>query len=134
MFCPPPIGASVLVITDDTQAESGSILGVFFNDVDRPLKVPAGEFWLVHQSGAFLKFTDDGRISLNSAVGIGLTGPTKITGTLEVTQAVTADAGVAVTGGLTTDTFTSTGATKLGGTGGNPVNTTGGAAVNVKAT
>jgi uncharacterized protein (DUF2345 family) len=34
--------------------------------------VPSGEFWLVHQSGSFLKFTNDGKVSVNSASDLDL--------------------------------------------------------------
>ena len=133
LFCPPPIGAQVSVEFQEGDREAGEATGVTFNDADRPLAVPAGEFWLVHSAGAFLKFTNDGQVTLNSTAGIGLIGPTKITGTLEVTGKVTADAGLAVTGGSTTDTLTSTSTTSLGGGTQSPVKNVAGTAAHVTA-
>ena len=44
----------------------------FFNDDYRPLAVPSGELWLVHQSGAYLKLTNDGKVSINAAAEIDI--------------------------------------------------------------
>lgn len=44
-------------------------------------------------------------VTVTAPGGIGMVGPTKITGTLEVTGKVTCDAGLAVTGGETVDTL-----------------------------
>ena len=48
-------GAQVLVIAQEGDAEHGVIIGAVWSTVDRPLAAPAGELWLQHQSGSFLK-------------------------------------------------------------------------------
>jgi hypothetical protein len=37
--------------------------------------VPSGEFWLVHQSGSYLKFTNDGDVLMNAARNMTLSAP-----------------------------------------------------------
>ncbi|EJN10477.1 hypothetical protein PMI40_00005, partial [Herbaspirillum sp. YR522] len=49
--------------------------GRTFNDVDRPLAVQSGEFWLMHKLGGSIKLTNDGKVSVNSAVEINAAGP-----------------------------------------------------------
>ena len=48
-------GAQVLVIAQEGDAEHGVIIGAVWSTVDLPLAAPAGELWLQHQSGSFLK-------------------------------------------------------------------------------
>ncbi len=67
LFAPPSVGDAVEVQFQEDDAEAGYVSGRFFNDSDQALKVPAGEFWLVHKTGAFLKFFNDGHIELNAA-------------------------------------------------------------------
>jgi len=43
----------------------------FFSGI-QPLAVQSGEFWLVHQSGASLKLTNDGKASLNSTTEVDI--------------------------------------------------------------
>jgi hypothetical protein len=45
----------------------------FYSTVTKPLPVPSGEFWLVHASGAFIKLTNDGKLSLQDGAGSFLT-------------------------------------------------------------
>jgi hypothetical protein len=47
---------------------AGYISKRFYSTVTRPPgPVPSGESWRVHKSGSFLKFTNDGKVSVNSA-------------------------------------------------------------------
>lgn len=71
----PAIGDQVDVHFEDGDAGSGFVCSRFFDDQDRPMPVPSGEFWLVHQSGSFLKFTSDGKVSLNGQAEIDVTTP-----------------------------------------------------------
>jgi hypothetical protein len=46
---------------------AGYISKRFFSSITRPPgPVPAGESWRVHETGSFLKFTNDGKVSVNS--------------------------------------------------------------------
>jgi hypothetical protein len=76
MFCPPSIGDLVDVHFQEGDINSGMVGMRLFNDGERPLPTPSGEFWLVHQSGAFLKLTNDGKLMVNSQVEIDATAPT----------------------------------------------------------
>lgn len=67
LFAPPSIGDAVEVQFQEDDAEAGYVCQRFFNDSDRPLSVQSGEFWLVHKSGSFLKFHNDGSVELNTA-------------------------------------------------------------------
>lgn len=64
MFAAPTPGDLVLVHFSRGDIDSGIVEARLYSDQQRPLPVPAGEFWLVHQSGSFLKFTNDGGVSI----------------------------------------------------------------------
>ena len=82
LFAPPSIGVAVEVQFQEDDIEAGYVCQRFFNDSDRPLTVPSGEFWLVHQSGAFFKLTNDGKVLVNGQDESDATAPTiKITAT-----------------------------------------------------
>lgn len=90
LFSPPALGTSIKVDFQEGGTSNGIASGRTFNDVDRPLAVQAGEFWLVHASGAFLKLTNDGKLAINSQVEVDATGPTiniQATGTVNVMAA-----------------------------------------------
>ena len=76
LFCPPTPGDQVVVHHPDGVHGAGVVGLRSYSDQDRPLPVPIGEFWLVHQTGACVKLTNDGRILVNSAteVDIGMAG------------------------------------------------------------
>ncbi len=46
------------------------VSGPIPSDADRPLPVPAGEAWWRHQSGASVKLTNDGSLSILGADGV----------------------------------------------------------------
>ncbi|MBW9334599.1 baseplate assembly protein [Herbaspirillum sp. RU 5E] len=71
----PSIGDQVDVHFEEGNANSGFVCSRFFDDQDRPMAVPSGEFWMVHKTGSFLKFTSDGKISVNGAAEIDVTSP-----------------------------------------------------------
>jgi len=73
IFCPPTSGDMVEVQFQDDGNEAGFICGRFFNDQDRPLAVPSGELWLVHESGAFFKLLNDGKATFSDANGASVT-------------------------------------------------------------
>ncbi len=70
LFCPPTPGDQVEVQHPDGTHGAGVVCLRSFSDQDRPLPAVCGEFWLVHKTGACLKLTNDGKLSLNSAVEV----------------------------------------------------------------
>lgn len=104
MFAPPTPGEMVEIQFQEDNIEAGIIVGRFHNDSDRPLAVPSGELWLVHQSGSLLKFHNDGTVQLVSAGTLtssapqwNHTGPVNISGTLHATDNITTDKNVTAT-------------------------------------
>jgi len=83
LFSPPSIGDAVEINYQEADGFGGSVGLRFFNDQDRPLPCPSGEFWLVHKSGSLLKFHNDGTVEavtssdLNATVGGNLTASVK---------------------------------------------------------
>lgn len=77
-FTPPEIGSQVMVLFHEGNVEAGVAIGSMFSTVDKPLAVPAGEFWLVHKQGSRFKFTNDGKVEIHGTVeiDIGNTGST----------------------------------------------------------
>jgi len=68
-LCAPLVpGAQVMVIAQEGDAEQGVVIGAVWSAVDLPPATPAGEFWLLHQSGSFLKLHNDGSIALQAPV------------------------------------------------------------------
>jgi hypothetical protein len=76
LFCPPNLGdvCSVFYLDSDSQVQFAGPR--FFGDSARPLSVPSGEMWVVHQSGSYFKMTNDGNLLLNGNVEIDITAPT----------------------------------------------------------
>jgi hypothetical protein len=71
LVCPPSAGDVVDVHFQEDGKNAGYVSKRFYSSVTLPPMVdgagaPSGEFWLVHQSGSFLKFTNDGKVSVNS--------------------------------------------------------------------
>ena len=65
LVCPPSPGDQVMVLAQEGNAEHGVIIGVAFSTSQLPPAVPVGEFWLIHNSGSFIKLQNDGTIRLN---------------------------------------------------------------------
>jgi phage baseplate assembly protein gpV len=72
LFCPPSIGDLVEVDFQEADGGVGSAGWRFYNDQDRPLPCPAGEFWLVHESGTSVKLTNDGTLALDTGQGASI--------------------------------------------------------------
>jgi phage baseplate assembly protein V len=96
MFCPPSIDDMIDVHFEQGSSEAGFAMLRFFNDVERPLSVPSGEFWLVHKLGGFLKLTNDGKVLINGQAEIDLTAPA-----LNIT--ITGNVALAVSGNITSN-------------------------------
>jgi phage baseplate assembly protein V len=103
MFAAPSVGDMVEVCFFGGAIEAGFVVGRLFNDIDRPLSVPSGEFWLVHKTGTLLQFTTAGDVILTSArdlvatVGRNLTA--NVSGNIDI--ACDGNAGVTVQGNAT---------------------------------
>jgi uncharacterized protein involved in type VI secretion and phage assembly len=84
----PSIGDEVEVNFQEDGKNAAYIGSRFFGDEAPPLPVPSGEAWLVHKAGAFIKLTNDGRLSLRDAGGSTLVmngdGTTTLTSNLIV--------------------------------------------------
>ncbi len=109
LFCPPSIGDAVELDFQEGDASVACVGWRFYNDVDRPLPCPSGEFWLVHQSGSMLKFHNDGSVDLSAAGTLTTTatqwnhkGPVKVDGDIHITGASTTDGHITGNGGITT--------------------------------
>lgn len=119
LFAPPTVGDMVEVQFQEDDIEAGFIVGRFYNDSDRPLPVESGEFWLVHKSGSFLKFHNNGSVELHTAEDLDVTvlanANVSIEGDANVT--VAGDTSVAVTGNITSSAaqFTHTGPLTVNG-------------------
>lgn len=72
-------GAQVLVIAQEGDAEHGVIIGAVWSAVDVPMPVPAGELWLRHKSGSFVKLLNDGTIGIQ-ATTVNISGDLVVTG------------------------------------------------------
>jgi phage baseplate assembly protein gpV len=66
-YAPPSIGSVVEVHFQQGGKEAAFVVNRFFSTKTVPLSVPSGEFWLVHQSGTTLKFTNDGNVLIEAA-------------------------------------------------------------------
>jgi hypothetical protein len=78
MYAPPSPGQVVDVHFQQGGKEAGYVDGAFYSARTKPLACPAGEFWLVHQFGCVLKFTNGGKVLLGSTaeVDVGNLGAT----------------------------------------------------------
>jgi phage baseplate assembly protein gpV len=74
-------GDQVLVIAQEGDSEQGVIVGCVWSAVDKPMNVPAGELWLQHQSGSFVKLHNDGTIALQAPT-VNVAGNLVVTGNI----------------------------------------------------
>jgi phage baseplate assembly protein V len=101
----PNIGDMVMIAFTDGSNAAPKVVGRFFSNVNVPPAVPAGETWIVHKSGSFMKFHADGSIEVNAAAGATytaqshtFTGPVTMNNTVLVKQTLTGQGGMAVSG------------------------------------
>ena len=52
-------------LPQDGEGEHGVIAGGAWSDASAAPAAPVGELWLVHQSGSFVKLTNDGTVRVN---------------------------------------------------------------------
>jgi uncharacterized protein involved in type VI secretion and phage assembly len=63
LICVPQPGAQVLVLAQEGDAEHGVIAGAAYGGtIQPPSGAAAGEAWLVHSSGSFLRLRNDGTV------------------------------------------------------------------------
>ena len=62
----PEIGDAVKLEAQEGGGDAAIVSGSMFNDVERPMPVPSGEFWMRHKRGSFLKFKNNGDVELNA--------------------------------------------------------------------
>lgn len=125
LFCPPVIGAQVKIHFVGGDGQNGVVVGSLYSDVDVPLAVPSGEFWVVHKSGAFFKLTNDGKLTISDGHGasvvldgagnIASAGVWTHTGKLTVTDAVKFEGTAEIDGKTTAAEIDSSGPIKVGG-------------------
>lgn len=125
VYAGPSVGDQAVVHFLEGDREAGWCTGFIPSDEDRPPSVPSGEILIKHKSGAFLRFTNDGKVHVEATAGIATKGPWSHDGTLHVTDEVTADKSVTATvdvvgGGKHLKTHLHTGVTAGGGVSGPP--------------
>lgn len=69
----PAVGDQAVIDFAEGDPESAAVSGFIYSDQDRPPPVPSGELWTVHKSGGYLKFTNDGNVSLNTVGSLNAT-------------------------------------------------------------
>ncbi len=99
-FAPPTPGDVVMVLFQEGGREAGIVLGRFFSLLTRPLPAPSGERWIVHQSGAFVKLTNDGKITLTDKAGSVVVMNGDGTGAMTFAGGLTINANVQINGNL----------------------------------
>ena len=75
LFAPPSVGDWCDVEFHDFDEKDGKVGLRYFNDEDRPLNVPSGEFVLQHQSGSTLHFDNTGKVTLSAAAELDVKAP-----------------------------------------------------------
>ncbi|AVA37651.1 phage baseplate assembly protein V [Cupriavidus metallidurans] len=106
------------------EIENGYVAGRLFSDQQRPTGAKSGEFFLTHASGSKLQFHNDGTVTLVSAGTLtsqapqwNHNGPVNITGKLLVTDTITGQNGMAMSGNNGTgNSMSITGNTNFSGT------------------
>ncbi|MBB1614536.1 phage baseplate protein [Pseudomonas sp. UMC65] len=107
----PQIGDEVTVSFESGDPNLGKVTARHTNSLNLSMPVPAGETWIVHQSGSLLKFNTDGTVTLHTVAALGIHSDTVInydspqhhfTGgpvTMDHTLTVTDGTGIVVNGG-----------------------------------
>ena len=96
----PAIGDMVRVDYVNWQQQAALIGGRFFNDDVPPPPVPSGEMWAVHSSGAFLKLTNDGKVTSSDKAGSTVVLNGDGTGSATFSAGYTVNANIQINGTL----------------------------------
>jgi phage baseplate assembly protein gpV len=109
----PQIGDQAIVDFADGDPEAATVSGFIYSDQDRPPPVPSGEIWTVHKSTSALKFLTNGDVTLHVAGNYTETvtgtatrtasqhhviGPVQMDNTLNVTETLSGEGGMAISG------------------------------------
>lgn len=97
----PNLGDQVVVEFSDGDYAAPKVVARLFSTLAQPPAVPAGEHWIVHQSGSLIKLHNDGSIEITATAGITYTatqhhfvGPVQMDNTLNTTQKITSQADI----------------------------------------
>ncbi len=74
-------GSQVLVVAQEGSSEQGVIVGCVWSAVDAAPGAPAGELWMKHQTGSFVKLLNDGTIALQAGT-VNVTGNLVVSGNI----------------------------------------------------
>ncbi|WP_234775167.1 phage baseplate assembly protein V [Paraburkholderia tropica] len=91
----PQIGDQVLVVYENGDFSSGTIVARVFSVAQKAPAVPSGEIWALHATGTFIKMVTSGDVNVNAAGNLNVT----VTGNM--TSTVTGNANVTATGSAT---------------------------------
>ncbi|MDD2878005.1 MAG: phage baseplate assembly protein V [Acidiphilium sp.] len=67
MAAPLSPGDQVMVLGQEGDAEQAVVIGRVWSNAEPTPGAPVGEFWLVHQTGSFIKLKNDGTIALQAS-------------------------------------------------------------------
>jgi phage baseplate assembly protein gpV len=92
-YSAPRAGDMVMVHFQEGDLSTGFITGSIFNSIDTPVNPgpPEGETWMIHKTGTFLKFKNDGTISItaldsnSNPTNININGNIVLTGNITAT-------------------------------------------------
>jgi hypothetical protein len=73
-FAPPSIGDLVLIEYQEGSFQN-AIASMRFFQLGQNLNVPSGEAWVVHSSGSYIKFTNDGEVLISGAAEVNVEAP-----------------------------------------------------------
>lgn len=69
----PSVGDQAIAVPDSGSAENLIVTGFVYSTAQLPPAAPAGEMWMVHQTGTAIKMTNAGNLVLSAEVEISLT-------------------------------------------------------------
>lgn len=80
LYLPPNLGDLIEVHYQEGSLQNGYAGLRCFNPTSpaglpSPNGVPSGEFWLIHQTGSYIKVTNDGKVSINGQAEIDIIAP-----------------------------------------------------------
>ncbi len=110
-YAPPNIGDACCVEFINGDLNAGFLECRFWNNAARPLSVPSGEFWLVHQTGSLLKFHNDGSVEFDAHTNLTMT----VGGNLSMTVDGNVTANITGTTEITSESATINGNTQIDG-------------------
>lgn len=64
MSCPPSPGDQVLVLPQEGDAEHGAVVARVWSASAPAPATPAGELWLTHRTGSFIRLLNNGTVSI----------------------------------------------------------------------